>query len=118
MEKNPDIIHCYKRYFGGDHTSNLRCFDAQQILEQGHEYNWIILDLFSEVDGPLFLYKHTFYAKLRTAMAKGGVLFINFLSSHPSQLKQLEHLLITEFGKRPSIEKIPDYVNHIVMIKK
>ena len=51
-------------------------------------------------------------------MAKDGLLFINFLSNHPSQLKQLEHLLITEFGKRPSIVKIPDYVNHIVMIKK
>ena len=88
------------------------------MLEQGHEYDWIILDLFSEVDAPLFLFKHQFYAKLRAAMAKDGLLFINFLSNHPSQLKQLEHLLITEFGKRPSIEKIPNYVNHIVMITK
>ncbi|MBC7007403.1 SAM-dependent methyltransferase [Pseudoalteromonas sp. BZK2] len=118
VDKNPDIIHCYKRYFGGDHANNLHCFDAQQVLEQNNEYNWIILDLFSEVDAPLFLYKHLFYTKLRAAMTKDGLLFINFLSNHPSQLKQLEHLLITEFGKRPSIVKIPDYVNHIVMIKK
>ena len=27
VDKNPDIIHCYKRYFGGHHDNNLRCFD-------------------------------------------------------------------------------------------
>ncbi len=119
VDKNPDIIHCYKRYFSGKHANNdLYCFDAQQALEQGRKFQWVILDLFSEIDAPLFLYQHQFYAKLRSAMANNGILFINFLSHHPSQLKQLEHLLISEFGERPHIEKIPNYVNHIVMIKK
>ncbi|WP_404341462.1 spermidine synthase [Pseudoalteromonas mariniglutinosa] len=118
VEKNPDIIHCYRRYFGGDYANNLRCFDAQQVLAQGVQYDWIILDLFSELDAPLFLYKHQFYEKLRSALAKNGYLFINFLSSHPSQLRQLEHLIITAFGKRPNIEKIPDYTNHIVILQK
>ncbi|OUS71529.1 SAM-dependent methyltransferase [Pseudoalteromonas sp. A601] len=118
VEKNPSIIHCYKRFFGGDHATNLRCFDAQEILEQGQEYDWIILDLFSQLDAPGFLYKHLFYQKVRNALSADGYLFINFLSAHESQLKQLEHLLITTFGKIPSIEKISGYTNHIVMIKK
>lgn len=118
VEKNPNIIHCYKRFFGGDHASNLRCFDAEAVLEHGPQYDWIILDLFSQLDAPLFLYKHRFYEKLRCALTKNGYLFINFLSGHESQLKQLEHLLITTFGKIPSIEKIPGYANNIVVIRK
>lgn len=118
VEKNPSIIDCYKRFFGGDHATNLRCFDAEEMLSQDIVYNWIILDLFSELDAPLFLYKHRFYEKVRGALSKDGYLFINFLASHDSQLKQLEHLLITTFGKIPKIEKIPNYTNHIVMIQK
>uniref|UniRef100_UPI003EBB6698 hypothetical protein n=1 Tax=Klebsiella pneumoniae TaxID=573 RepID=UPI003EBB6698 len=72
----------------------------------------------SQLDAPGFLYKHLFYQKVRNALSADGYLFINFLSAHESQLKQLEHLLITTFGKIPSIEKIPGYTNHIVMIKK
>lgn len=118
VEKNPDIIHCYKRFFGGDHDTNLCCYDAEQALEQQTQYDWVILDLFSEDQAPLFLYKHLFYEKIRASLSSNGYLFINFLANHPSQLKQLEHLLITTFGKRPDIEKIPNYANHIVMIKK
>jgi len=118
VEKNPNIIQCYKRFFGGAHANNLQCFDAQIVLEQDDKYDWIILDLFSQLDAPVFLYKHLFYEKIRDALSTDGYLFINFLSAHQSQLKQLEHLLITTFGKRPSIEKIPNYTNHIVMISR
>lgn len=118
VEKNPDIIHCYKRFFGGDHRANLQCFDAQKILDSEHLYDWIILDLFSQLDAPLFLYQQQFYLKIRAALTNNGYLFINFLSEHHSQLKQLENLLNTSFGKHPVIEKIPGYTNHIVMIKK
>lgn len=118
IEKNPDIIHCYKRFFGGNDATNLQCSDAQVIFNNGQLYDWVVLDLFSQLDAPLFLYKHQFYLNVHAALTDKGYLFINFLSEHSSQLKQLEHLLFASFGKRPIIEKIPGYINHIVMIRK
>lgn len=118
IEKNASIIDCYKRFFDGVNASNLKCSDAQAALSQNAQYDWVILDLFSQLDAPVFLYKHHFYEKIRDALSTNGHLFINFLSAHQSQLKQLEQLLSATFGKPPNIEKIPDYTNHIVMISK
>lgn len=118
VEKNASIIHCYKRFFYSAHASNLQCSDAQLVLDKNEQYDWVILDLFSQLDAPVFLYKHLFYEKIRNVLSTDGHLFINFLSAHQSQLKQLEQLLIATFGKPPSIEKIPNYTNHIVMISK
>ncbi|ESP91937.1 spermidine synthase [Pseudoalteromonas luteoviolacea 2ta16] len=120
VENNPDIIHCYKRYFGGDHISEVNCNDAYKVLEldNAQPFDWIILDLFSELDAPRFLYQHKFYTLLRNALTEQGVLFINFIAEHESQLKQLEHLLIINFGKKPYIHQVPGYANHIIAIER
>ncbi|CCQ10204.1 Spermidine synthase-like protein [Pseudoalteromonas luteoviolacea B = ATCC 29581] len=118
IDNNPDIIHCYKRYFGGDPLSALECADVFDVLERKQHFDWIILDLFSDLDAPVFLFKHKFYHLLRAALNRGGVLYINFLAEHDSQLKQLTHLLITNFGKKPSITAIDGYANHIIEITK
>lgn len=118
VDNNPDIIHCYKRYFGGDPRCALKCDDVMQVLEQPKGYDWIILDLFSDLDAPVFLFQHKFYHLLRAALNDGGTLYINFLAEHESQVKQLTHLLITNFGKMPFIESVPDYANHIIAVSK
>lgn len=118
VDNNPDIIHCYKRYFGGDPLCSLTCGDVMQVLEQPKSYDWIILDLFSDMDAPVFLFQHKFYHLLRAALNPGGVLYINFLAEHDSQLKQLSHLLIANFGKKPFVAEVPSYANHIISITK
>ncbi|MFC0120122.1 spermidine synthase [Pseudoalteromonas xiamenensis] len=118
VDNNPDIIHCYKRYFGGDPMCALKCDDVMHILEQPKKYDWIILDLFSDLDAPLFLFQHKFYHLLRAALNDGGTLYINFLAEHDSQLKQLTHLLIANFGKKPIMHAVPDYANHIIAVSK
>jgi len=116
VEKDPEVIRCYKKYFDGDALSALVCEDAEITVQKDNLYNWIILDLFSQEDAPNFLFDHKFYQNIRNRLKKGGWLFINFLSSHPSQLEQLQHLLITNFGKKPTIHAIPDYLNHIIAV--
>ncbi len=118
IDNNPDIIHCYKRYFGGNPISNVSCSDAYKALENNGHYDWIILDLFSQLDAPRFLYEHKFYTQIRATLNEGGRLYINFLAEHDSQLKQLEHLLITNFGKKPFVHKVPDYANHIISLTR
>ncbi|PHI35754.1 SAM-dependent methyltransferase [Pseudoalteromonas sp. GCY] len=118
IDNNPDVIHCYKRYFGGDPLCDVNCVDVFKALQQGKRYDWIVLDLFSELEPPIFLFQHQFYRLLRAAINDGGRLYINFLTEHESQLKQLQHLLITNFGKKPFIEKVPDYANMIIEIKR
>ncbi|MEO2268792.1 spermidine synthase [Pseudoalteromonas pernae] len=116
VERNADIIHCYKRYFGGAHDTTLRCADAEQVLCENEKYDWIIIDLFSELDAPLFLYKHRFYDKVRNVLNKDGHVFINFLAHHDSQLQQLTHLLITCFGRTPNIVDVKGYANRLVFL--
>lgn len=118
IDNNPDVIHCYKRYFGGDPLCDVNCVDVFKALQQGKRYDWIVLDLFSELEPPIFLFQHQFYRLLRAAINDGGRLYINFLTEHESQLKQLQHLLITNFGKKPFIEKVPDYANIIIEVKR
>ncbi|KPH92798.1 SAM-dependent methyltransferase [Pseudoalteromonas porphyrae] len=118
IEKNPDIIHCYTHFFDKKSDSNLRCLDAEIELEREQVYDWIILDLFSKLDVPLFLYKQQFYRKIYKKLSKNGCLFINFLSQHDSQLKQLESILLSTFSIQPTIKHISGYANHIVLLKK
>ena len=118
VDNNPDIIRCYKRYFSGDHICAVACMDVGDVLTDNNQYDWIILDLFSEFDAPLFLFQHQFYQQLRACLRPGGKLFINFLAEHESQLKQVTHLLITNFGKKPHIEQVPLYANHIIVVSR
>ncbi|TMP77276.1 SAM-dependent methyltransferase, partial [Pseudoalteromonas ruthenica] len=32
--------------------------------------------------------------------------------------KQVTHLLITNFGKKPHIEQVPLYANHIIVVSR
>jgi spermidine synthase len=80
--------------------------------------DWIILDLFSELDAPRFLFDLYFYQTIYDALAQRGILFINFLSQHASQLTQLQHVLKRVFGETVSIHKITGFVNHIVIVEK
>ncbi len=118
IDNNPDIVHCYKKYFSGEQGCSVACMDADTALSGSQRYDWIILDLFSEMDAPMFLFQHPFYQLLRAALNHDGWLFINFLAEHPSQRQRLEHLLITNFGKKPRIETVADYANHIIAIKR
>ena len=118
IEKDPEVIRCYKKYFDGDALSALVCDDAERVVQKNTLYDWIILDLFSQEDAPNFLFNHKFYQNIRNRLNKGGWLFINFLSNHPSQLEQLQHRLITNFGKKPNEVAIPDYLNHIIAVSR
>ena len=88
------------------------------MLKNSHNIDWIILDLFSEIDAPRFLFEDAFYKKIHLALNTNGMLFINFLSQHESQLKQLQQLLLNVFGYTVYTYKIAGYVNHIFMISK
>ena len=105
-------------FFSSDKNEQLLCVDAQQVLKSAQNIDWIILDLFSQIDAPRFLFEETFYKKIYSALNNNGVLFINFLSQHESQLKQLQQLLLDVFGCYVSPQKITGYVNHIVVITK
>ncbi|WP_369621422.1 spermidine synthase [Pseudoalteromonas distincta] len=118
VEKNADIIDCYTQFFSSNKNEQLLCADAQQILKSAQNIDWIILDLFSQIDAPRFLFEEAFYKKIYLALNNNGVLFINFLSQHESQLKQLQQLLLDVFGCNISPQKITGYVNHIVVVTK
>ncbi|HDY91853.1 MAG TPA: SAM-dependent methyltransferase, partial [Pseudoalteromonas sp.] len=118
VEKNADIIDCYTQFFSSNKNEQLLCADAQQVLKSALNVDWVILDLFSQIDAPRFLFKEAFYKKIYSALNNNGVLFINFLSQHESQLKQLQQLLLDVFGCNVSPQKITGYVNHIVVITK
>ncbi|NOU51917.1 fused MFS/spermidine synthase [Pseudoalteromonas sp. JBTF-M23] len=118
VDNNPDIVHCYKKYFSTEQGCSVACMDADTALSGTQHYDWIILDLFSEMDAPLFLYQHPFYQLLRAALNPNGWLFINFLCEHDSQRQHLEHLLITNFGKKPHIQTVANYANNIIAIRR
>ncbi|KDC51572.1 spermidine synthase [Pseudoalteromonas fuliginea] len=118
VEKNADIIDCYTQFFSSNKNDQLLCADAQQVLKSAQNIDWIILDLFSQIDAPRFLFEEAFYKKIYLALNNNGVLFINFLSQHESQLKQLKQLLLDVFGCTVSPQKITGYVNHIVVVTK
>ncbi|GAA58863.1 hypothetical protein P20652_0722 [Pseudoalteromonas sp. BSi20652] len=118
VEKNADIIDCYTQFFSSNKNELLLCADAQQVLKSAQNIDWIILDLFSQIDAPRFLFEEAFYKKIYSALNNSGVLFINFLSQHESQLKQLQQLLLDVFGCNVSPQKITGYVNHIVVVTK
>jgi len=118
VEKNADIIDCYSQFFSSNKNEQLLCADAQQVLKSAQNIDWIILDLFSQIDAPRFLFEEAFYKKIYSALNNNGVLFINFLSQHESQLKQLQQLLLDVFGCKVSPQKITGYVNHIVVTTK
>ncbi|WP_261595192.1 spermidine synthase [Pseudoalteromonas holothuriae] len=118
VDNNPDIVHCYKKYFSTKKACHVACMSADSALSEGQKYDWIILDLFSEMRAPLFLFQHPFYQLLRAALNPKGWLFINFLCEHHSQRKHLEHLLITNFGKKPHIVTLSDYANHIIAVRR
>ena len=118
VEKNADIINCYTQFFSSRKNEQLVCADAQQVLKTAHNIDWIVLDLFSQIDAPRFLFEEAFYKKIYLALNNNGVLFINFLSQHESQLKQLQQLLFDVFDCTVSPQKITGYVNHIVVVTK
>ncbi|MEL0646374.1 SAM-dependent methyltransferase [Pseudoalteromonas agarivorans] len=118
VEKNADIIACYTEFFALKSQSNVQCDDAQNALSKAHNIDWIILDLFSQIDAPRFLFEHAFYQKIYNALNGDGMLFINFLSQHESQLIQLQQLLLDVFGVKVSPHKIAGFVNHIVIVTK
>jgi spermidine synthase len=118
VEKNTDIINCYTQFFSSNKNEQLLCADAQHVLKRAQNIDWIILDLFSQIDAPRFLFEQAFYEKIHSALNDNGVLFINFLSQHESQLKQLQQLLFAVFGCKVNPQKIAGYVNHIVVVTK
>ncbi|WP_372762081.1 spermidine synthase [Pseudoalteromonas sp.] len=118
VEINSAIISCYTTFFAHDRQQPLICNSAQQVLNSAHAIDWIVLDLFSQVDAPRFLFEQAFYEKIHAALNNNGTLFINFLAQHESQLKQLQQLLLQVFGYKISPQKIAGYMNHIVMITK
>ena len=101
-----------------NNTQRLLCEDAQQVLGRARNIDWIILDLFSQIDAPRFLFAPAFYQKIHAALNNNGTLFINFLSQHESQLKQLQQVLLNVFGYKVSPQKVAGYINHIVVITK
>ncbi|BED87724.1 hypothetical protein PspMM1_01920 [Pseudoalteromonas sp. MM1] len=118
VEKNADIIACYSDFFAIEKQANVVCDDAQNILSKAHSNDWIILDLFSQIDAPRFLFERAFYQRIYDALNVGGTLFINFLSQHESQLIQLQQLLLNVFGVKVSPHKVAGFVNHIVIVTK
>ena len=118
VEKSPHIIDCYQQFFAPSEQQQIHCEDAQTILKSAEHMDWVILDLFSELDAPRFLFDSCFYQTIYDALDQQGILFINFLSQHSSQLTQLQHVLLTVFGKAISIQKITGFVNHIVIVEK
>ncbi len=118
VEKNAEILACYSQFFAIKSDENLLCADAQLVLNTARNIDWIILDLFSHIDAPRFLFERAFYEKTYSALNNNGTLFINFLSQHSSQLKQLTQQLRNVFGCDIHPQKIKGYVNHIVVIHK
>ncbi|MBS3799163.1 fused MFS/spermidine synthase [Pseudoalteromonas sp. BDTF-M6] len=116
VEHNAQVIHCYKRFFSAGKVGNLCCLDAEQALNRYGRFDWLVLDLFSELDAPLFLYQRQFYELLREALVPHGHIFINFLAHHPSQLHHLQRLLSATFGKGVQIMSVPGYANHVCFI--
>ncbi|SFD31650.1 spermidine synthase [Pseudoalteromonas denitrificans] len=117
VEKNSEIIHCYKKYFGGFAASNLHCEDATTELKNKSTFDWVIIDLFSKTDPPIFLFKQEFYDDIYHILNTNGWVFINFVAEHESQLIQLKKILKTVFGKTPKHKKIAEYSNHLLWLQ-
>jgi len=117
VEKNSEIIHCYKKYFGGFAASNLHCEDATIELKGKQTFDWIIVDLFCKVDPPIFLFKQDFYEDIYHVLNTNGWLFINFVAEHESQLIQLKKTLKNVFKTPADHIRISGFSNHLLWLQ-
>lgn len=115
LEKSQDIIELYTQYFASLPQSNLIAGDIT-TYHFANSYNWIVLDLFSKQDCPIFLFQHEFYQRVKSLFVDGANrhLFINFICESAQQLNSLRTVLTSVFKADVTIYAIKDYNNKIV----
>ena len=115
IEKSQDIIELYTQYFASLPQSNLIAGDIT-TYQFSNSYNWVVLDLFSKQDCPIFLFQHEFYQRVKSLFADDANrhLFINFICESARQLNSLRTVLTSVFKADVTIYAIKDYNNKIV----
>ncbi|WP_105173195.1 spermidine synthase [Pseudoalteromonas sp. T1lg24] len=115
IEKSQDIIELYTQYFASLPQSNLIAGDIT-TYHFSNSYNWIVLDLFSKQDCPIFLFQREFYQRVKSLFVDDANrhLFINFICESAQQLNSLRTVLTSVFKADVTIYAIKDYNNKIV----
>lgn len=116
FDKSQAIIDCYHQFFSHDSTQNIHCQKAQDALSSSPLSDWIIIDIFSHQQAPMFLFQPSFYQMVLGALSENGHVFINFIAEHPSQLIQLKKVLKAVFQVAPMVEKATHFNNYIIWL--
>ncbi|WP_372767291.1 SAM-dependent methyltransferase [Pseudoalteromonas sp.] len=115
IEKSPEIIELYQQFFATNTHSKIINSDITS-LDLTEKFEWLVLDLFSQQDCPIFLFHSDFYLKIKELFIanKERHLFINFICENTQQIKLLEEVLKDVFEVNATIYPIKDYNNKIV----
>lgn len=115
IEKSSEVIALYQQYFSKGNQQTLINADIT-TCEITQKFNWIVLDLFSQQDCPIFLFQNGFYERIKSMFAdsNGRHLFINFICESKQQLEQLRQVLNDVFEVNITIYPIENYNNKII----
>lgn len=115
IEKSSEVIALYQQYFAKENGQNIINADITK-LEMTQKFDWIVLDLFSQQDCPIFLFQSDFYEKIKAMFENSNNrhLFINFICESKQQLNQLHEVLHKVFEVNIAIYPIENYNNKIV----
>jgi spermidine synthase len=82
VEIDPAIVDVARRWFGYAPKGRVTIGDARAVLEAGAERPWdfVILDVFGAESPPAHLFTEEAFAKMRSALAPGGVLAVNLVT--------------------------------------
>ncbi|MDE3271572.1 SAM-dependent methyltransferase [Pseudoalteromonas sp. SSM20] len=115
IEKSPEIIELYQQFFTKETNPKIVNSDITS-LDLTEKFEWLVLDLFSQQDCPIFLFHQDFYLKIKELFIsnKERHLFINFICENTQQIKLLEEVLKEVFEVDATVYPIKDYNNKIV----
>lgn len=109
VEIDETVIQVAKKYFNIDRWKNLNVIhsDAKHFVEEcTKKYDFIIVDLFIDLNIPEFLYENQFLQKLQNLVQKSGLLLINTLPK-----VQDNTILVKELQKNGNLFILHRYKN-------
>ncbi len=114
IEIDPLVVEISQKYFNIQRFKNLKILitDAQIFIQENHEiYDFIIVDLFVDLQIPEFLFETQIMGKLQKMTSKNGMILINTIPSI-----QDNNPILNELSKNGKLEILERYKNLNEMI--
>lgn len=115
IEKYHEIIELYHQFFASGTNGKIINADITK-LDLSEKFDWVILDLFSQQECPIFLFHKDFYLEIKKRFStnKKRHLFINFICENTQQMLLLKEVLKEVFEVDATVYPIKEYNNKIV----